>query len=504
MRPYAAEWRRTAALLDDERPATRSQAARLLAATRPGQPAATAALKARAAVEPAPETLALLLAAVGAQGPGESAAAWLRPWLDDPRPRVRLAAVLALLELPGPDEDVEGLGESAARLAELPGTWEAKPHPPAGPFGRALRDRPREAARFVTVATARQDAAVGVALEQLRLRRHPAEAHWRVLLDARRDRYECRTVLAGSGRAAAPYADELARLLEDGERGSWLRQGALLALVRLGDRRALPHYRDAIDAYWMRSDALPPDWAPELLPTVRPVLERAEHHRPDEVPGLDEALRVARGWGPAAAAAVPELTALLGAPGLTARAAAEALGEIGPQAATAARQLARLATEHRWHGAQTAARAHWRATGDPDLALRVVGTAARAGLGHPVHRYLAELGPLAAEFAEPVRQLLDAPGEFSRIGAAEAWWRITGDPAPVLPVLLRQLPGPARAQDGEPALRAVRLLGEIGTPAAPAAPPLRALLAAGLRHGATIALDEELCAAARTSLERIG
>ncbi|MFC8721565.1 hypothetical protein ACFUEL_29670, partial [Kitasatospora sp. NPDC057198] len=240
------------------------------------------------------------------------------------------------------------------------------------------------------------------------------------------------------------------------------------------------------------------------LPTVRRVLAKAKKSHRWEVRGLDEALRAARSWGPAAAPLAPELTALLAAPSITARAAAEALGEIGPQAAWAAGELARLATGRHWHGAQAAARAHWRITGDPDLALRTVGAAVRAGLGRPVHRYLAELGPLAIDFADPVRELLDAPGEFNRIGAAEAWWRITGEPAPVLPVLRRLITGPAHGEADEPTLRAVRLLGAIGTPAAESAPLLRALLASERRHGATVALDEELCAAARTALERLG
>ncbi|GLW67948.1 hypothetical protein Kpho02_02470 [Kitasatospora phosalacinea] len=509
---YAAEWERIVGLLDDERAETRRLAARLLAAVRPGRPEATAALKDRAGVESSPETLARLLTAVGAQGPGDGAAAWLRCWLDHPAPPVRLSAALALLELPdGDGAGVDGLGERAARLLGEPGAWQARPYPLAGPFGRALRDRPREAARFVTALAGRpggteQRVAVGVAIEQLRRRRRPAEAHWRTVLGTGKGEgsHEARLLLARSGRALAPYADELLALVEAEPGDTWLREGALVALVALGDRRVLPYYRDEFGGQLLPVGAPPPDWAADLLPTVRRVLGRAKRLRRWEVRGLDEALRVARSWGPAAAPLAQKLTALLDAPSITARAAAEALGEIGSQAAPAAGELARLATGRPWHGAQTAAWAHWRITGDPGLALRTVGAAARAGLGHPVYRYLAALGPLALDFAEPVRELLDAPGEFSRVGAAVAWWRITGDPAPALPVLLRQLAGPADGTAGEPTLRAVRLLGEIGAPAGVAAPPLRALLAAERRHGATIALDEELCAAARTALERLG
>ncbi|MFC8723381.1 hypothetical protein ACFUEL_38985, partial [Kitasatospora sp. NPDC057198] len=192
---YTAEWERFVGLLGDERAETRRLAARLLAAVRPGRPEATAALKDRARVEPSPETLAQLLTAVGAQGPGDGAAAWLRRWLDHPAPPVRLSAALALLELPdggGAGNDgagADGLGERAARLLGEPGAWQGRPYPPAGPFGPALRDRPREAARFVAALAGRpggteRRVAVGVALEQLRRWRHPAEAHWRTVLGA--------------------------------------------------------------------------------------------------------------------------------------------------------------------------------------------------------------------------------------------------------------------------------------------------------------------------------
>ncbi|MFE2345804.1 hypothetical protein [Kitasatospora cineracea] len=512
---YAVQWERAVGLLGDERAETRRLAARLLEVLRPGRPEATAALKARAEAEPSPQTLAQLLTAVGVQGPEEEAAAWLRPWLDHPGPGVRLAAALALLALPDEGDEGDGgerLGESAARLVGVPGAWHAPPHPPAGPFGPALRDRPRAADRFVAVLAGRsgqaeRQVAVAVAAEQLCRRRRPAEVHWRTVLDAGEGHgYQVRELLTGAGRAAAPYTEELARLVETGEAASWAREGALVALVRLGDRRALPHYRDGFGGYWARGfDGPPPDWAADLLPAVRGILAAATGPRPTGDFALTAALRAARSWGAAAAPAVPELAALLDAPTRNARAAAEALGEIGPQAACTAGELARLATGRPWQGAQTAARAHWRVTGDPALALEVVGAAARAGLGRPVHRYLAELGPLAAESAGPVRELLDAPGEFSRVGAAEAWWRITGDPAPAVPALLRALAPLAAFEAGRPTIEAVRVLGEIGTPAAAGAtPPLRAVLASERRYGPTIAVDEELCAAAGTALERLG
>ncbi|MBT2451321.1 hypothetical protein J7F03_30480 [Streptomyces sp. ISL-43] len=188
-------------------------------------------------------------------------------------------------------------------------------------------------------------------------------------------------------------------------------------------------------------------WAPELLPDFRKRLAEGPEAR-----GVAKVLQVLALWGPVAAPAAPELAGLLDTG--HARPAAEALGRIGPAAAAAADVLAGLArgdqspwrfgpgTERSpkpWQGAQTAAWAHWRVTGDPELALRVTGAAVRAGPGRPVLRYLADLGPLAAPYADAVRPLLDCPGEWSRVGAAGAWWRITGDAAPAVATLLPEL-----------------------------------------------------------------
>ncbi|MFI1279478.1 hypothetical protein ACH4U5_01725 [Streptomyces sp. NPDC020858] len=150
-----------------------------------------------------------------------------------------------------------------------------------------------------------------------------------------------------------------------------------------------------------------------------------------------------------------------------------------------------------------AAWAHWRITGDPETALRVCGAAARAGLGRPVLRYLADLGPLAAPYADAVRPLLTCPGEWSRVGAAEAWWRITGDAAPAVEALLPELAPPAGHRVTPLVLRTVRALGAIGRPAAAALPVLQAVMSSRRRHGGDILRDEELFRVARKALSCI-
>ncbi|MEN1882874.1 hypothetical protein [Streptomyces mirabilis] len=49
---------------------------------------------------------------------------------------------------------------------------------------------------------------------------------------------------------------------------------------------------------------------------------------------------------------------------------------------------------------------------------------------------VGRLGPLAAPLAPEVVTLLNDPREYGRSQAADAYWRITGNPRPVLPLLL--------------------------------------------------------------------
>lgn len=360
--------------------------------------------------------------------------------------------------------------------------------------------------------------AVRAAGFQLRSWRHPAAQLWETVAGALEDEAhvagEALMTLADCGHGAAPYADRIVGALQRPGGSDWPASHAgVRALVHIGDQRAVPLYRELFGDTFLKVGALPVRWAPELLPAFRDRLADGPEAR-----GADTVLRILAQWGPAAAPALPELSELLDGP--AARPAAEALGGIGPAASAAAGALAGLArgdavpwrfgpgTERSpkpWQGAQTAAWAYWRVTGDPELALSVGGSAARAGLGRPVLRYLADLGPLAAPYADSVRALLDGPGEWSRVGAAEAWWRITGEAAPAVSALLPELAPLAEHHVTELTLRTVRALGEIGPPAAAALPALRAVVAAPpRRYGANFLMDGELLRDAREALDRIG
>jgi hypothetical protein len=260
--------------------------------------------------------------------------------------------------------------------------------------------------------------------------------------------------------------------------------------------------------------------ADALLPGVRATLVS---RREDEV--LRSVLIALASWGPAAAPAVPELIQILRT--RNARWACAALGRIGPAAAPAAGLLERFGRgsdrpprtaggpvpvdARGWHGSQVAGWAHWKITGDPEIAVTVLGAAALksgdAGGGHCDLRLLADLGSHAARYSKPVRAQLAAPGPWTRVQAALAWWRITGDPEPAVPALVHAL-SPLNSGFADDTCRAaVRCLAEIGMTAATAVAPMMDMVVASDRRFSSdagllaVAQDVELCLAARSVLK---
>lgn len=311
---------------------------------------------------------------------------------------------------------------------------------------------------------------------------------------------------------------------------------ATLALARLGHAAAVDSVRQ-----WLTSGRIKPlqppfdiehvliplvDYADELLPAIQASLATESYNS-----ALHPLLRTLAAWGAVAAPALPELLPYLR--NGDARWACEALGSIGAAAAPAAELLERYArgterpprhdtglppdSPREWHGTQTAAWALWRITGESDVALSVFGEAVEAGVAVDFDR-LAELGTLAAPLADQVRARLDSPGRWERLHAARAWWRITGDPEPAVPVLLDALePLVSGFADAE-CRAAVRLIGEVGPPADGAVPLLEAVLHTDRRFGPlpphrnhqsqteliAAERDTELCNAGRAALHDIG
>lgn len=91
-------------------------------------------------------------------------------------------------------------------------------------------------------------------------------------------------------------------------------------------------------------------------------------------------------------------------------------------------------------------------------------------------RGLAALGPRACESTHALRMMLAADAPVERHAAAVAWWSVTREAEPVMPVLIGLLGDP------EVGWRAAHLLGQLGAAAAPAVPVLLELLETEATH----------------------
>jgi hypothetical protein len=520
--------------LDDPDPRVRRVVPYVLCEILDEDPGVTALLHARIAAETDAFALASQLRALdellGARG-GPAAGDWFRSWLDHPSPEVRTIAVGAVARRCA---DGTGLADLAISLLRTgpEDRWGDSPWPTrrarSDPwFGDSLAGHPGQGERYALAMFARDDLrpwapkAATAVLERWRL---PMPRLWAAVAAGLTDRdkgvrKECAELFVAAGPAVTA---EHAGALRDAVQRDGL-EAAAVALTLIGDERALPSVEQRLAARRIGSDGivgayrqilfsdlLEPvrEYADRLLPAIRAVLADTGADPAGILPGLAT-------WGPACAAAVPELAPLL--TGRHAEGACAVLGAIGPRAAALAGDLRDLALGRRrpeavrapvWHGRQRAAWAHWRVTGDPGVALEVIGAAVRRGPGHGLLRCLAELGPVAGGYAVDVRELLAFPGDWNRAEAAHAYWRITGDPGPAVPALLAVLE-PLRSGRTSPAvLRAVRYAGVLGSAAAPMLPLLAEVIAAGQRFTDPLSRrpivdDEALLHEARTADARI-
>ncbi|MFE7777859.1 HEAT repeat domain-containing protein [Streptomyces sp. NPDC057445] len=315
------------------------------------------------------ERIALLVGRLGSPDPAQRTdAVWMchgliRTWrgpydelvrcigaqLGDPEPRLRAAAASLLESLFGlamPAADA-----LAARLA-------------GGGYADARDDRALIA--LARLGDPRAVPALASALEEPELPREVAFA------------------VPYLGDAAAPLAPVLRRRLAETELDDQLFDRAGPLLLALGELRAA-----------------------EALPEVLRVLRGAPEQAGDWV--TESALRALTAFGPAALPAVRELRELLGSPCTSvATAAARALWAVSgdADAGTVLPVLRKLL------GAD-----------GPDERR-----AAAAALGF--------LGPRASVAAPALRELLTCRERWLRMDAATALWRVTGDPRDALPVLI--------------------------------------------------------------------
>jgi hypothetical protein len=326
-------------------------------------------------------------------------------------------------------------------------------------------------------------------------------------------------LLAVLGPRAAAHADGLADALADP--AARVADLAAWGLSRMDDRRCAPRLRnraligtsvfDVVQAYYPRDvyvfsapglfDVLASldRWAGELLPRIRSVLADADSYHQRRVLAA-----VLTRWGPRAASAVPELTRLVESD--AAVHACAALAAIGPDAGTAGHRLFRLVERGASSRLRAAAAwAHWRVSGDPDTALRVLGDALYGELGAAVLPLVADLGSAAAGHLDRVRALGAAGNDWLRTEAARAVWLIAGDADEAWALLA---PALAPLADGQATPVMPRAVGVVGAlPAVPeaAAPLLRAVVEGDRRYSyygdwRAVADDDELLALAGAAL----
>ncbi|MEV1113770.1 HEAT repeat domain-containing protein [Actinosynnema sp. NPDC049800] len=302
-------------------------------------------------------------------------------------------------------------------------------------------------------------------------------------------RFRSAFLLGCVGAEATDHADRLAALAadptwHDSRRQVTVGDAAVFALARQRDPRCVPTLVERLTgprlgfgtagAYFRRGLPL------VTLPAAHEVLVPLREHAvrlvdavvarlsdPDADPALLMNLcGVVEGWGAAAEAAAPALVPLLGRPDVL-PAAAKALGALGPAAAGFADPLRGEADrpEVAW--------ALWRTGLDPEALLRHVTE--RPDVRHTTVRLVADLGPLAAPFTDRLRELSRSDDHWTRVEAAHALWRVTGDPTEAV-AALTDLARPLADGRCEPVqASALRYLADIGSPTAPVVALARAV-----------------------------
>ncbi|MFB7831662.1 PBS lyase [Streptomyces sp. NPDC056056] len=313
---------------------------------------------------------------------------------------------------------------------------------------------------------------------------------------------------SGSGPGGSP---------QNGFVGRSGRDGALLALARAGDTRAVPLLARALEEREVRRellyamDGLGPS-AAMLAPLLRRRLAEVEldERLYDRAAPLLYALAAVRG-----SQAVPEvLRVLRGAPAnrrdWVRESALRTLAAFGPAAQEAVPDMRGLLAAESATVATAAARALWAAEGDLGEVLTALERWLRPGASGAdwcsAAQALGEIGPAAASAAPALGPGLASRDLWVRVRSAAALWRVSGDAAAALPVLLA-----AWEENRHARVDVAECLAEMGPAASGAQLVILTELTRRRRHNARegasgshdIHLDEKLLTVCRAALARM-
>ncbi|GAA3882862.1 hypothetical protein GCM10022243_54320 [Saccharothrix violaceirubra] len=436
---------RLLALLDDPDARVRG-AATMVAARGIRHPDSVAALRRRWLVETDRVTrwdLAHALGKVHAWHDDDRLRAEVDALIEADDPHLRLAAAHASADPTLAARHVDVLVE-AVRHPDA-GLWQESAWLGGGPevvvraTGSLVRDDPAAAAAYVVgLGRSRPVAAVREAWLTLETWHAGIDAIPAFLADhLEHDLPEVRygAAFAFGCLGVGGHTDRLAALAGDPARRdsrvvSTVGDAAVWALARQGDPRCVTGLTERLTgdrlgfapAESSHGPGVPTLWLPGIRTVLIPLREHAEHlvdalatrlaAAHDDHVLANSLCRVVQEWGPAAAAALPAVVAVLDDDRIFTQ-AAKAIGAVGTPVAVDA--LRRRADE------PAAAWALWRTGGEPGPVVDVLTR-------HEDCALLADLGPLASAAADTVRRLTRSENDWVRVAAAFALWRITDDP----------------------------------------------------------------------------
>ncbi|MGQ4377367.1 HEAT repeat domain-containing protein [Streptomyces sp. SAS_267] len=288
-------------------------------------------------------------------------------------------------------------------------------------------------------------------------------------------------------------------------------QRAVMALARLGDRRALPCLLTALDKgvdTWRAVHVAGslPEAAEELVPRLCRELGRAELPTSGHDMGTSALLSALGRLGdPAAVPVIAETVTAAARHGQwrIAAFALNALAALGPAAAPALDVVRTVTRADDPDVRVAAATALWAAEGSPDEVVPLLEDLLDSFRHHEAADALGRIGPPASRVLPRLRDMLTAGYEWTRVHAATALWDIGGPDES--PVVVRTLLDAWR-KNGATANHAMACLDRMGPAAAPAVPFVRAQLALARRGDWLLGVekDEELQRVARAFLARLG